>query len=311
MKSKIPILLVTGFLGSGKTTFINWLLENHPQLKISVILNEFGDTPLESQFIKQHTENIIELANGCMCCVAKSDIPRVVTYILEHSPQTEYILIEASGLSDPDPVREALQNPPISDSTYLESTLCIVDAVNFDQMRLQHSLIMSQVGDADLVIHSKVSEAGPELVRKNRQILERLTADVRVLDFDQQLSPAIFLTQNPTSHKQDPAPSHTHHHQHHMYQIFSFETSEFLDVDKVASCISQQPASTIRIKGVITCYNLTGKIARFRIQRVGSHVTVEAAENLSENQDSTILFIGTDLKSDQLEKELHSCELRS
>lgn len=106
---KTPVLLVTGFLGSGKTTFLNWLIQTHPNIKISLILNEFGDVKLESQFIKEHEGGeVIELANGCMCCVANSDIPRIVRLILENAPHTEYIVIEASGLSDPDPIREVL-----------------------------------------------------------------------------------------------------------------------------------------------------------------------------------------------------------
>src|SRR3989344_8256016 len=111
-------------------TFLNWLIHTHADQRISIILNEFGDVKLESQFVEEKDAFITELASGCMCCVAKSDIPHVIYLILDKSPQTEYILIEASGLSDPTPIHAALSGPELSDVIFFDKTIAIIDAIN-------------------------------------------------------------------------------------------------------------------------------------------------------------------------------------
>ncbi len=302
MPKKIPIILITGFLGSGKTTFINWLLEKHADKKISVVLNEFGNIKLESQFVKQHTEDIIELANGCMCCVAKSDVPRVLLYILEHSPQTEYIIIEASGLSDPDPVREALQTAPVNEHTTLEATICVVDAVNFEQTRNEHAVMMSQIGDADLLVLSKIEEAGTDKTTQIQSQLEHLTPDVRVLQFTKVLSPDIFLsTSFATSRPADETGEH--HHVHEDYQMYWYESEQPHDVNKVIQVIRNTPKEIVRIKGVVFSSDSTN--SKVLIQRVGSRTTTDSSEwGSDEKKQTTILFIGKSFDEDELKKQL-------
>jgi G3E family GTPase len=301
----IPILLITGFLGSGKTTFINWLLEKHSDLKISVILNEFGDTKLESQFVKQHSEEIMELANGCMCCVAKSDIPRVISYILEHSPQTEYILIEASGLSDPDPVREALQTPPISYTAYLESTVCVIDAVNFEKMRTEHAIITSQIADADLVLLNKCEMAGTEQVAEVQSLVQALTPDIRVLQFSDALPPEIFMTKSEPQ-SLEPKSEQNHHHTHEAYDIYWFDSVYPLELGKVQAVMRSLPTEIVRIKGVVR-YNSDEGLQVVQVQRVGSHFTMEPHEVKQPITKSTILFIGKTIDQENLKMQLNNC----
>lgn len=317
MAKKIPIVLITGFLGAGKTTFINWLLEHHADKKISVILNEFGDIQLESQFVKQHSEEIIELANGCMCCVTKSDIPRVLRYILEHSPQTEYLLIEASGLSDPEPIREALQSPPISDAAFLESTVCLIDAVNFETNRLEHRIITAQMADANLIVVSKGSLITSAQLELLQSLLKRLTPDIEVLVFNESLSPAIFLVEtNPTSKSSSakPLPSQPtaksgSEHIHDHYQMYWYQSEASLDIDQVLMFLKTLPNSVIRIKGVIKCQVENVRDQKVLVQRVGQHVTVEEDQwNDQEVRQTTLLFIGTNFDESLLKTTLSTLE---
>lgn len=321
LNKKIPMVLVTGFLGSGKTTFINWLLEKHRDKKISIILNEFGDIKLESQFISQPAEGVIELANGCMCCVAKSDIPRTIAYILEHSPQTECIVIEASGLSDPDPVREALQLSSQQTPTYLEATICIVDAVHFEQMAPEHPIITSQIGDADLVVVSKVGESTQQDLEQLVNRLHGMTPDVRVLLFNDDLSPDIFLTDIALgSSRNIEGEHHHHHHLHQQYQVFVYKPDRLLHFQQVSALCQSLPSTIIRIKGVFTT-KIDDEIINVLIQRVGSHFTVAEAEQTiaetdqplspqSPSQNSNaIVFIGSDFDQIELEKKLDTCLL--
>mgnify|MGYP005852950931 CR=1 FL=1 len=139
MSRIIPVTLITGFLGSGKTTLINRILQMRPKTKISVILNEFGDVSLESQFVKGHEGDIFELSNGCMCCVAQEDFVRVVRWILDQKPETEHVLIEASGSSDPLPVISTFRESDVADKIQLTTVACVLDAENFFESKEKYS----------------------------------------------------------------------------------------------------------------------------------------------------------------------------
>lgn len=307
MANKIPILLITGFLGSGKTTFINWILKNKPEAKISLILNEFGEVKLETQFVKYHAENIAELANGCMCCVAKSDIPRVINFILKNSPQTEYILIEASGLSNPDPVRESLQSYPVNQHTFLESTVCIVDAQNFDTYRQQHPIISAQLADSDLVLIVKAQLVSPEVVSKIQTLLARIIPDVKTLVFNDQLNADIFLQpQSELVQKQAHADS-SHQHLHDNYQTHIFTNNQFFDGDKLIEKISHLPKNIIRVKAVVNCQDKQGEQFKLLLQRIGGHVDYQ--EDDQPTNESTILLVGQQMNVAKIEQELMECAI--
>lgn len=178
----VNIVLVTGFLGSGKTTFLNYVISNFKNHGISLILNEFGDVKIESNFITEEgVGEIAELSNGCMCCVAKSDIPRVVNYIIEKSPNTEYIFIEASGLSDPDPIKDILIGGVGNNVKYLLN-ICIVDAKNFFELKDKHPLVMSQAGEADIIILSKTALIEKRTVDKVKHFLESIFEGTLIFD---------------------------------------------------------------------------------------------------------------------------------
>src|SRR5690606_3667898 len=125
--------------------------------QISILLNEFGDINLESQFIERGDITTVELSNGCMCCVAKSDVPRSIRYILDNSPQTEYILIEASGLSEPGPIMSNLTNSDISDRVEVEALVCIVDPTSYIKDSKDHQVVDQQIMDSDIIVLSKLA----------------------------------------------------------------------------------------------------------------------------------------------------------
>ena len=306
-EKRVPILLVTGFLGAGKTTFLNWLIHTHPQMKVSLILNEFGDVKLESQFIEQSSGGeVAELANGCMCCVAKSDIPRVISYILEKSPQTEYILIEASGLSDPDPIHEALQNSNLTELIRLDSILCIVDAVNFEKNSKEHAIVMSQVGDADIVLISKVEEAGEATVKRVEENLKQIGMGTKVFEFTKDLNPALFLDVNMDEDSKinlrsgEENATSTHNHMHEELQETWFKTKQEIDIDKLFELMKEAPAEIIRAKGFINSHD-----KKYLLQYVGSKTEIEEKDwKTGEIKESAILFLATKFDDTDWQKKL-------
>lgn len=306
MRNKVPILLVTGFLGSGKTTFLNWLIHTHPDLKISLILNEFGDIKLESQFIKEHDGGeVAELANGCMCCVAKSDIPRIVRLILENSPQTEYIIIEASGLSDPDPIRAALQDPDLVENVRLENTLCIVDAVNFEETRDEHQIVMSQIGDADVIIISKVKEAGSEIAVRVKKFIESIGVGTKVILWDGNMHPEDFLNQQQASdRKEEKEHDHNHHHMHEKYDEYWFKSDKQIDLIRFSDLMRRLSNNIVRSKGYIYTQDI-----KVMVQFVAGLLETSGADWGNEKPHTAVLFLGKNIDVTTLRKDLKACEM--
>lgn len=146
-EKKIPITLITGFLGAGKTTFLDYILSNNGKTsgtttgsldkKIAVIQNEFGSKiGLEEAMIVQKGNNDriewIEFPNGCLCCTAKGDMLLAIENLVNRNPNLDAIFIETDGLADPEPlIRSFWVDSDLESTVYLDGVICIVDAVNF------------------------------------------------------------------------------------------------------------------------------------------------------------------------------------
>lgn len=309
MPQPIPVILINGFLGAGKTTFLNWLLAHHQDKKISLILNEFGDIKLESQFVKYHATDIAELANGCMCCVAKSDIPRVINYILDHSPETEYILVEASGLSDPDPIMESFRQLAMQERVFLELVVCVVDGLNFLTTHRQHGIIMTQVAEADIVVISKVAEAGTEQVERISAVIKTMLATKPVLPWTAALSPSLFLTPGTVHTPQSVHQAEEHHHTHEAIDSWWYHTDKALRFERLQEVLQALPAEIIRVKGVVRAVFADGAEEKILVQYVGSRLEFsDSSWTTTEQPQTALLFLGTHIPEEKISQALDACQ---
>ena len=153
----VPVVLVTGFLGAGKTTFINELLLNTGGRRIAAIVNDFGSINIDATLLESASETVIGLKNGCICCSLQGDLPRTLSQILRNS-QPDLIVIEASGVADPQGIVQALLDPVLFSAAALDSIICIVDAEDLlDSADRWHDPIWkAQVLGSDLIQLSKV-----------------------------------------------------------------------------------------------------------------------------------------------------------
>jgi G3E family GTPase len=301
---RVPVLLITGFLGAGKTTFINWLMKNSPDTRISLILNEFGDIKLESQFITDKSGEIVELANGCMCCVAQKDIPRVVNYIIDHSPQTEYIVIEASGLSDPDPIQETLRGPDLNSRIRLLRVICIADAENIIETSKHNQIVSSQLGDADAVLITKTGNLSREKLDGLAGFIRNLTPGTTVYEMDDNLTPEPFLRDNaPEDTPHTPQREH-HHHDHKEYQTIWFMPGKPIDQDKFRLAVDRLPEGIIRAKGVLQV--MPGDKKKL-FQYINLQYDVKDAKwDPDEPHRTAVVFIGQDFDEIELLRHMDS-----
>jgi G3E family GTPase len=156
-QSRIPVTLVTGFLGSGKTTLINAALRSPEMAKTVVVVNEFGEVGLDHKLFARSSDSVVVLENGCLCCTVRSDLVGTLNSLF-HSRQAgeipffDNVVIETSGLAEPGPVMQAFLSEPTLDGLYrVASVLTLVDAVNWRGTSEEHDESVRQVALAEKI----------------------------------------------------------------------------------------------------------------------------------------------------------------
>jgi len=288
MTNNIPTILITGFLGAGKTTFINQVLIDHPDKKISLILNEFGDIKLESKFIEIKGLGMVsELSGGCLCCVANVDLPRVIRYTLEQAPQTEYLIIEASGLSDPDPVRATLTSQGLSPLISLSTVVAVVDADNFESSVTDHPLVLSQIAEADYALISKTSNHTKEEIDNLARRVSSIGLGTKTFIWDDNFDTSLIFDPSLTTHSRE----ELHHHLHTSYDQYYYLSKDQHNISRIQKLLSDLPDNILRVKGYSGAYLL---------QKVGHHLDIRPGNELRAEYDTVILVIGTSLDKEHL-----------
>lgn len=218
-RSRIPVTLVTGFLGSGKTTLINAALRSPELAKTVVVVNEFGEIGLDHKLFARSSDSVVVLENGCLCCTVRSDLVGTLNSLF-HSRQAgeipffDNVVIETSGLAEPGPVLQAFLSEPTLDGLYrVASVLTLVDAVNWRGTSEEHDELVRQVALADKIRITKLDLAGGdrnELEAGIRRELRRInpSAEIGLVDWTSAsvaklLSSKGFDASNP---KADPRP---------------------------------------------------------------------------------------------------------
>src|SRR5947208_8725891 len=151
----VPILLVTGFLGAGKTTVVNHLLAHAEGRRIAAVVNDFGAINIDAELIAGASDGVVSMSNGCICCSLEGDLLRTLAALLRRDPRPEFIVIETSGVADPSDIVRNLMDPLIWQEAPLETVLCVVDATT-NAETLNDALLRSQLRAADVVALSKV-----------------------------------------------------------------------------------------------------------------------------------------------------------
>ena len=162
IKRRTPVALVTGFLGSGKTTFINAALRSPELAKTLVVVNEFGEVGLDHKLFASSSDSVVVLENGCLCCTVRSDLVGTLNSLFHAAqagdiPAFDNVVIETSGLAEPGPVLQAFLSEPTLDGLYrVASVVTLVDAVNWARTSEAHEESIRQVALADQIRITKL-----------------------------------------------------------------------------------------------------------------------------------------------------------
>src|ERR1700732_143166 len=163
----VPVVLVAGFLGAGKTTVVNHLLAHAQGRRIAAVVNDFGAINIDAELITGASDGVVSLGNGCICCSLQGDLLRTLAALLRRDPRPEFIVIETSGVADPSDIVRNLMDPMIWREAPLETVLCVVDATT-PAAKLNDPLLRSQLRAADVLALSKtdlVDTPGRERIR--------------------------------------------------------------------------------------------------------------------------------------------------
>lgn len=177
---RIPVTLVTGFLGSGKTTLINAALRAPELSKTVVVVNEFGEVGLDHQLYASSNDAVIVLENGCLCCTVRSDLVSTLNNLFHDRqsgriPFFDNVVIETSGLAEPGPVLQAFLSEPTLDGLYrVASVLTVVDAVNWPSTCEAHDEALRQVALADRIVLTKLDLLPGDVAAAEQKLREEL-----------------------------------------------------------------------------------------------------------------------------------------
>ncbi len=157
MAGPVPMLLVTGFLGAGKTTLVNEVLAHADGRRLAAVVNDFGAINIDAELIGGATDGVVSLANGCICCTLQGDLLRTVAGLLRRDPRPDGIVIETSGIADPADIVRTLMDPVIWREAPLDTVLCVVDAARPEA--LADALCQAQLRAADVIVLGKTDMA--------------------------------------------------------------------------------------------------------------------------------------------------------
>ena len=248
-KKEIPVLLLTGYLGSGKTTLLNRILSNRRGIRFAVIVNDIGEVNIDATLIQQggvvnqSDDSLVALQNGCICCTLKSDLVNQLRDIA-NAERFDYIVIEASGICEPEPIAQTLISiPTMAEGFNVMPRLdCIVTVVDTLRMRDEfdagqllirpgiddediENLVVQQIEFCNIVLLNKAAEVSPEELGRTRQIVRTLQPKAEIIecnygdvDFDRILNTNLFdfddVATSATWIQEVESGADTHHHDH-------------------------------------------------------------------------------------------------
>lgn len=237
MHKLIPVSVLTGFLGSGKTTVLARLLKNPALEKTAIIVNEFGEVGLDHDLLQHSDEDLVLLANGCVCCTVRGDLVEAFHKLERQrtagkSAAFERVIIETTGLADPAPILHTLMTDPFVTAHYrLEQVVTTLDAVNAMATLDRHDEAVKQTAVADRLLLTKTDLTQPADLQALRQRIAALNpaaplltvcnGDVAIADFFGSLR---FDAQGKPDHVQDwlrieaYETTHAHHHHEHEHE---------------------------------------------------------------------------------------------
>ncbi|WP_209123320.1 GTP-binding protein [Alkalihalobacillus sp. BA299] len=322
MTKQIPVYLITGFLGSGKTTVLKKAVHavKDKGLTPALILNELGEVNVEHGLFDQ--ERMVEMLNGCICCTISADMTRELSVFLEGNKDVDVLFIEGTGVADPSEIMESLTHPSLIDKVKLVSTIGMVDGSKFLEYQSIFSsskeireILKKQISSSALVVLNKVDLVkDKELTKVKKKISELIDERAEFIETDHgEISAGILLKERVSNknysisdssdtYYHDDHEHHHHHgqvhdHHHHMFQAITLRDIPAIDRMIFEKWLQSMP-QVVRSKGII---HLEETPQRFQYQYASGQLVLNRS-NVQQEAKPCIILIGSNLSGEEISK---------
>jgi len=314
--NRIPVTIITGFLGAGKTTLVNQIIQENKGTKFFIIENEFGEINIDSELVTTGEDQIFELTNGCLCCSLNTELLEFLTTLIDGDYEFDHLIVETTGIADPSGIAAAfVSDYDIQSYFRLDAVLTVVDSLHFEE-NLKENIqeVSKQVSCSDAVIFNKIDETTPENLVHLKSIINKIqpyTLTFEATHAKLETLPLLQLNAYETKTIEQKTHEHHHHdHQHHHITSQSYIFEKDFDLLQfrffMNRLLTLQNSRIYRIKGILSFANIEEKMIFQSVQQ--QHIYSKGSKwATDEVRKSQIVVIGNELSKFQFEKLLKRC----
>lgn len=303
----INTYIITGFLGAGKTTFLNFLLKQHQSQANIVIENEFGKVNIDSLLITEKIDQVVELTSGCICCSLNNELVESLAKINKLPSKPNNLFIETTGIADAGNIISILKSPIFIDNFNLKHVFCIVDSESIEDRLVDTLEAGKQIAVSNIVVINKTGLVGKDYVKKLIPLIKNVNPFANVFESeDGTIDYKHIETTNLYSDHQLPELISIPIAEHKINTVM-FKTTEKFDLKKLDYALTVNfmlyPHQLFRIKGFVVTNN-DDEI--YCIQSAGTNITYSSASKNQylNNNESVLIFIGRGLKTETINRIL-------
>ncbi|MCP3466215.1 GTP-binding protein [Bradyrhizobium sp. CCGUVB23] len=303
----VPVLLVAGFLGAGKTTVVNHLLAHAEGRRIAAVVNDFGAINIDAELITGAADGVVSLANGCICCSLEGDLLRTLAVLLRRDPRPDVIVIETSGVADPADVVRNLMDPLIFREAPLETVLCVVDATMQVAM-LDDALLRSQLRAADVIALSKVDLSDAAGATQMRDAIRAMRPAAVRVDAVHGEVPAALLFSPDVDRALVPREPGPKRPAAERFETMSWMSDRPVSLPRLQAAIGRIAPNLARAKGLFETVEQPGRLMVFQL--AGGRATLAAGGTLPAGTPRTrIVFVAEIgvLSREEIDRTMEGC----
>lgn len=319
--NKIPVTILTGFLGSGKTSLLNHIIQSQSNKRFAIIENEVGSVNLDSEFIVGAEEDIFQITDGCLCCSLNLELAKLLNELVRRRDEFDHLIIETTGIADPSGVAAVfVSDLTVQQHFQLDSILCVVDSFHIDELlKSKETEAARQISFADVLIFNKTDLVSTEQLmqtKKNLQAIHpfastletNLNANNPQIDVNKILNVKAFEAKQVEVKTQSTKFVLAHQHGNITAQTYQYtQPFDFLKFRHFVQVLLHfQSMRIYRMKGIL---NIDGQPNKIIFQSVQQQVVFTKGSEWQphETRQTTLVVIGNGLNKMAFDKKLKQC----